>query len=164
MLQRYETSFDPWVPDPEDKKGFVGASSEEGTVRKSSRTVSKANMKRDMSVCKFDVIITTDGVIRQDPEFFQSIPWRLLIVDEAHSLKNHKSALAEKVGGDVICPPHFYSAQQYLIVSFSTSSLARFSFLVCPTDLTFVPPPRFENINVTPHLNNSPYLTAFQLF
>ena len=103
MLQRYETSFDSWVPDAVDTKGFTGASSEEGAVRKNSRTVSKANMKRDMSVCKFDVIITTDGVIRQDPEFFQSIPWRLLIVDEAHSLKNHKSALAEKVRGLVLC-------------------------------------------------------------
>ena len=74
LIERYETSYDEWDEIPTTSKG-------------------KKKTKRNMDVCKFDVVITTYEMCHMDAEFFQSIPWRLLVVDEAHKLKNAESQL-----------------------------------------------------------------------
>jgi SNF2 family DNA or RNA helicase len=73
LIERYEVSYDEW----------------DGIT-----SIDKKNSKRDRSVCKFDVLITTYEMCHKDAAFFQAIPWRLLIVDEAHKLKNAKSNLS----------------------------------------------------------------------
>ena len=42
---------------------------------------------------KFEVLITTYEVVRNDSSILSAIPWSYLIVDEAHRLKNNESAL-----------------------------------------------------------------------
>jgi len=70
---RYEASYDEW----------------DGIT-----SIDKRKSKRDMNVCKFDVVITTYEMCHKDAAFFQAIPWRLLVVDEAHKLKNDQSNLS----------------------------------------------------------------------
>ncbi|ESP00822.1 hypothetical protein LOTGIDRAFT_238503 [Lottia gigantea] len=41
----------------------------------------------------FDVLITTYEICLKDHSFLQSVPWNILVVDEAHRLKNHESLL-----------------------------------------------------------------------
>ncbi|KAK6180019.1 hypothetical protein SNE40_012242 [Patella caerulea] len=41
----------------------------------------------------FDVLLTTYEICLKDHSFLQSIPWHILVVDEAHRLKNHQSLL-----------------------------------------------------------------------
>ena len=43
---------------------------------------------------KFNVLLTTYEMVRDDPELFRSISWRVLVADEAHRLKNKDSAMA----------------------------------------------------------------------
>ena len=43
---------------------------------------------------KFNVLLTSYGMVRDEPELFRSVPWRVMIVDEAHRLKNKDSAMA----------------------------------------------------------------------
>jgi chromodomain-helicase-DNA-binding protein 7 len=59
--------------------------------------VSKAEaaaLKRASSY-KFDVILTTYEVVMRDLRVFQKIDWKMLIVDEAHKLKNNTSKIYE---------------------------------------------------------------------
>jgi len=44
-------------------------------------------------VFKFDVIITTYEMIMMERELLKDIPWRVLIIDEAHRLKNRNCKL-----------------------------------------------------------------------
>uniref|UniRef100_A0A7S3AJF1 Helicase C-terminal domain-containing protein n=1 Tax=Haptolina ericina TaxID=156174 RepID=A0A7S3AJF1_9EUKA len=44
---------------------------------------------------KFQVLITSYEVVKQDLDKLRKIPWRYLVVDEAHRLKNKDSALAQ---------------------------------------------------------------------
>jgi SNF2 family DNA or RNA helicase len=44
--------------------------------------------------CKFHTLITSYEVIKQDLLVLRRIPWRYMVVDEAHRLKNKDSALA----------------------------------------------------------------------
>lgn len=44
---------------------------------------------------KFQALITTYEMIISDIELFSSIEWRILIIDEAHRLKNTKCKLME---------------------------------------------------------------------
>ena len=75
LIERYETSYDEWDNISVTNKG-------------------KKKSKRDMTVCKFDVVITTYEMCHKDAEFFRSVPWRILVVDEAHKLKNDQSQLS----------------------------------------------------------------------
>jgi SNF2 family DNA or RNA helicase len=45
----------------------------------------------------FEVYITTPEYMRKDIEWFQKFRYRYLIVDEAHSLKNHESMLYQQM-------------------------------------------------------------------
>jgi superfamily II DNA or RNA helicase len=44
---------------------------------------------------KFNVMITTYEIINQDATFLSGIPWKCIVVDEAHRLKNRQSRLHE---------------------------------------------------------------------
>jgi SNF2 family DNA or RNA helicase len=46
-------------------------------------------------VYKFNVLITSYHVLLTDWEYFESIRWRAVIVDEAHALKNRDSQLQQ---------------------------------------------------------------------
>ena len=50
---------------------------------------------RKLNACKFDVLLTTYEVCLKDIKIFTKINWKVLIVDEAHRLKNHQSRLFE---------------------------------------------------------------------
>jgi len=51
------------------------------------------NKKSDRLRFQFDVVVATPSLFTcvEDFAYFQSIPWYLVIIDEAHQLKNHKS-------------------------------------------------------------------------
>jgi SNF2 family DNA or RNA helicase len=42
---------------------------------------------------KFDILLTTYEYILKDTTFFQSFNWKVLIIDEAHRIKNSQSLL-----------------------------------------------------------------------
>ena len=44
-------------------------------------------------MCKFDVLVTTYEIAIRDLTVLQKVPWRLLVVDEAHRLKSVKAKL-----------------------------------------------------------------------
>lgn len=46
---------------------------------------------------KFDVLLTTFEVVMKDPRPIQKISWRIMIVDEAHRLKNTASATFKEI-------------------------------------------------------------------
>lgn len=54
-------------------------------------------MKKE-SVTKFHVLITTYEVVLKDAAVLSKIRWKVLIVDEAHRLKNHTSRLFSELG------------------------------------------------------------------
>lgn len=47
------------------------------------------------NIFKFNAVITSNNVLISDFEFFQSIKWRYVVVDEAHSLKNRNGQLQQ---------------------------------------------------------------------
>lgn len=49
--------------------------------------------KRSGRMYKFDVLITTFELVLKDAAVLSEIKWSYLVVDEAHRLKNNKSAL-----------------------------------------------------------------------
>lgn len=51
--------------------------------------------KDDSSAYPFDVLITTYEICIRDNMFFSEIPWHLMVIDEAHRLKNQNSLLRE---------------------------------------------------------------------
>jgi SNF2 family DNA or RNA helicase len=53
-------------------------------------------MKRN-NRCKFDILLTTYEVAMKEAKIFTKIHWRVLIVDEAHRLKNQSSRLFEQL-------------------------------------------------------------------
>lgn len=50
---------------------------------------------RKKNACKFDVLLTTYEICMKDIKLFTKIDWKVLIVDEAHRLKNHQARLFE---------------------------------------------------------------------
>jgi SNF2 family DNA or RNA helicase len=42
---------------------------------------------------KFDILLTTYEYILKDTSFFQSFHWEVLLIDEAHRIKNSQSLL-----------------------------------------------------------------------
>jgi chromodomain-helicase-DNA-binding protein 7 len=50
---------------------------------------------RKQNACKFDILLTTYEICMKDIRIFTKINWKVLIVDEAHRLKNCQSRLFE---------------------------------------------------------------------
>eukprot|EP00180_Rhodochaete_pulchella_P003546 Plantae.Rhodophyta-Rhodochaete_pulchella.ctg6157.p1 GENE.Plantae.Rhodophyta-Rhodochaete_pulchella.ctg6157~~Plantae.Rhodophyta-Rhodochaete_pulchella.ctg6157.p1 ORF type:complete len:1056 (-),score=215.73 Plantae.Rhodophyta-Rhodochaete_pulchella.ctg6157:35-2833(-) len=48
---------------------------------------------------KWDVLITTYETILQDSSKLRSIPWELIVIDEAHKIKNRSSRLVSELNG-----------------------------------------------------------------
>ena len=65
---------------------------------------------------KFDVLLTSYEYPSHDSALLSSIPWSVLVIDEAHRLKNQQSlvsvVLAEVGGNDVIDEAHRLKNQQ----------------------------------------------------
>ena len=55
------------------------------------------------SVCRFSVLLTTYDMVSKDPGPFQSIPWELVVIDEAQRLKNANSKLYKVLDGELHC-------------------------------------------------------------
>jgi superfamily II DNA or RNA helicase len=53
-------------------------------------------MKRN-NYCKFDILLTTYEIAMKESKSFSKIHWKVLIVDEAHRLKNQSSRLFEQL-------------------------------------------------------------------
>ena len=51
------------------------------------------DLKRVPKAYKFDAMITTYEMIITDIDVLSAIPWRVLIIDEAHRLKNRNCKL-----------------------------------------------------------------------
>jgi SNF2 family DNA or RNA helicase len=51
------------------------------------------NLKRLPKAFKFEALITTYEMILTDAETLQNIPWRCVVIDEAHRLKNRNCKL-----------------------------------------------------------------------
>jgi SNF2 family DNA or RNA helicase len=56
-----------------------------------------ASKLKKLHVTKFHILITTYEVVLKDIDVFTKIKWKVLIVDEAHRLKNPKSKLFEEL-------------------------------------------------------------------
>ncbi|GBG32718.1 Chromodomain-helicase-DNA-binding protein, putative [Hondaea fermentalgiana] len=54
--------------------------------------------KYDKEYTRFDVLITTYEIATRDATFLRRFPWRCIVVDEAHRLKNWQSKLAVELG------------------------------------------------------------------
>ena len=50
--------------------------------------------QNDTPLCKFHTLITSYELIKADLQILKRIPWRYMVIDEAHRLKNRDSALA----------------------------------------------------------------------
>jgi chromodomain-helicase-DNA-binding protein 7 len=60
-------------------------------------TRAQATSFRKQGILKFDLLLTTYEVVIKDSRMLCKIPWKVLIVDEAHRLKNTNSRLVEQL-------------------------------------------------------------------
>ena len=67
---------------------------EEGAIRGGSKAF---RMKRDVGV-KFHVLLTSYELLTIDQATLGSIDWKVLVVDEAHRLKNNQSKVTTSPG------------------------------------------------------------------
>ncbi|KAL5259223.1 hypothetical protein ACHWQZ_G009620 [Mnemiopsis leidyi] len=60
---------------------------------KSRQTIQENEWTMPSGRLKFNAVVTSYEIILKDMDFFQSYPWAVLAVDEAHRLKNDQSSL-----------------------------------------------------------------------
>ncbi len=53
----------------------------------------RSELAETIKKSKFDILLTTYEYIIKDTSFFQSFTWNVLIIDEAHRIKNAQSLL-----------------------------------------------------------------------
>lgn len=63
----------------------------------------RAELAETIKKSKFDILLTTYEYILKDTSFFQSFNWTVLIIDEAHRIKNCQSLLYGSL--KTVCSP-----------------------------------------------------------
>jgi len=103
LISQWQSEASAWTPDT-NVVVYHGSSSARAYLQQSEfyftePFVSKGDASRlkKMHVTKFHVMITTFEVVLKDVSVLSKIRWRVLIVDEAHRLKNPKSRLFEEL-------------------------------------------------------------------
>ena len=103
LIEQWQSELHAWAPDMNVVLYHGSADARNYLVRQEfyfeepfvSKSVS-AQLKK-LQVTKFHVLITTYEVVLKDITVLSKIRWRVLIVDEAHRLKNHKARLFEEL-------------------------------------------------------------------
>lgn len=73
----------------------------------SSSVMAQPSAQRRNPNLPFDVLITSYELVLRDAAFLATIPFGVGIVDEAHRLKNNRSALAESMRAEFATVPHW---------------------------------------------------------
>lgn len=103
-LINWEREFEMWAPDfyvvtyigDRDSRAVIREnefSFERGAIRGGA----KASRVRDGFEVKFNVLLTSMEMISVDQPTLGSIDWKILVVDEAHRLKNNQSKVRKKM-------------------------------------------------------------------
>lgn len=101
LIEQWQSELHSWTPDMNvvlyhgsaDARSYLVQQEFYFTEPYVSKSVA-AQLKK-FQVTKFHVLITTYEVVLKDISVLSKIRWRVLIVDEAHRLKNHKARLFE---------------------------------------------------------------------
>ncbi len=100
----------------------------------------------------FDVLLTSYELALLDADFLSRCRWRVVVVDEAHRLKNHKSALYEAL-------QHQYATEYKLLLTVENEARC-FPFFPSPSplppDVTFMRPQVVLFILLTIHTQGTP--------
>ncbi|XP_071040279.1 chromodomain-helicase-DNA-binding protein Mi-2 homolog isoform X4 [Parasteatoda tepidariorum] len=105
----WEREFETWAPDfyvvtyigDKDSRAVIREhefSLEEGAVRSSKVSGKVSRIKKDVQI-KFHVLLTSYELICIDTTMLGSIDWQVLVVDEAHRLKNNQSKFFRILNG-----------------------------------------------------------------
>ncbi|OHT06018.1 Type III restriction enzyme, res subunit family protein [Tritrichomonas foetus] len=81
VIQTWKDEFVKWFPTA-NTIVYVGK-------RKRRRNIFETTISRS----EFDVLLTTYSIIKEDKELIAEIPWRVIVIDEGHVLKNYKTLL-----------------------------------------------------------------------
>lgn len=92
-ITSWQETFDSWAPDI-NYVAYMGNGSARETIRKHEFWV---NADAVVKKPKFNVLITTYEYILKEREVLGNIKWQFMAVDEAHRLKNSKSALYDSL-------------------------------------------------------------------
>ncbi|GIY32246.1 chromodomain-helicase-DNA-binding protein 5 [Caerostris darwini] len=97
----WEREFETWAPDfyvvtyigDKDSRAVIKEhefSFEEGAIRSSKASGKAGRIRKDVPI-KFHVLLTSYELVCIDTALLGSIDWQVLVVDEAHRLKNNQS-------------------------------------------------------------------------
>jgi SNF2 family DNA or RNA helicase len=95
----WEREFEFWAPDMYIVS-YIGGKEDRATIREyelshdsdpMTRSVSKLCRLRSDTRLKFNVLLTSYELIGVDQTVLSSVDWEVLVVDEAHRLKNNQS-------------------------------------------------------------------------
>ena len=102
-LINWEREFEMWAPDfyvvtyigDRDARAVI-RENEFSFERGAIRSGAKASRVRDGFEVKFNVLLTSMEMVSVDQPTLGSLDWKILVVDEAHRLKNNQSKVREK--------------------------------------------------------------------
>ncbi|XP_063679146.1 chromodomain-helicase-DNA-binding protein 1-like isoform X2 [Bolinopsis microptera] len=84
-MPAWEREFAKWAPNMNTIM-YIGDMKSRQTIQENEWTMPSGKLK-------FNAIVTSYEIVLKDIDFFQSYPWAVLAVDEAHRLKNDQSSL-----------------------------------------------------------------------